>query len=146
LKPSSNQDEKNPMADAEVAAFHEAAHAVVALALGGRVRIVEIGSRPHAICLHRTAADKAITALAGDLAEQRSCPWSPWNANVDFEVACDAAEHLAPAASLEALKGFLDKAKALLEAHWPEVEAIANALLERGKLTGEEIDALFCEG
>jgi hypothetical protein len=29
---------------------------------------------------------------------------------------------------------------------WREVEVIAAALLGRRKLTGEEIDALFCEG
>jgi hypothetical protein len=87
---------------------------------------------------------KAITALAGDLAERRAFPLSPWDADVDFEVACDAAEHLAPNASLKALKGFLDKAKALLEAHWPEVEIVAGALLARRRLTGKDIAALLC--
>lgn len=146
MNTSSNQLEKNPASDAEAVAFHEAGHAVVALALGSKVRVVEIGPRPAAHCAHRTPTNNAITALAGWLAEQRACPNSPWAADVDFEVACDSAEHLAPAASLEALKGFLDKAKALLETHWLEVEIVAAALLARGKLTGEEIDALFCEG
>jgi hypothetical protein len=146
LKPSSNQVEKNPMADVNAVAYHEAGHAVVALALGSKVRVVEIGPQPHANCLHRGKKNKAIVALAGWLAEQRACPNSPWAADVDFEAACDSAEHLAPAAPLEALKSFLDQAAALLEAHWLEVEIVAAALLKRGKLTGAEIDALFCEG
>jgi hypothetical protein len=140
------QVEKNPMTDVKAIAFHEAGHAVVALALGSKVRVVEIGPRPHAHCAHRTETNKAITALAGDLAEQRACPWSPWDAEVDFRVACDTAEHLAPAAPAEALERFLDQARALLDRHWREVEAVAAALLGRGKLTGKEIDALFCEG
>jgi hypothetical protein len=87
------------MADVNAVAYHEAGHAVVALALGSKVRVVEIGPQPHANCLHRGKKNKAIVALAGWLAE-----------------------------------------------HWLEVEIVAAALLKRGKLTGAEIDALFCEG
>jgi len=55
------------------------------------------------------------------------------------------AKHLAPAAPLEALEGFLDQAQALLDRHWREVEKVAAALLGRGTLTGDEIAAL-CDG
>jgi ATP-dependent Zn protease len=131
------------MADVNAVAFHEAGHAVVALALGSKVRVVEIGPRPHAHCAHRTEANKAIVALAGDLAERRACPLSPWGADVDFRVAFDAAEHLAPSAPHQALEAFRDQARALLDRHWRAVEAVAAALLDAGKLTGDEIDALF---
>jgi len=77
------------MTDVKAVAFHEAGHVVVALALGSKVRVVEIEPQPHTICLHRTKTNKAIVALAGDLAERRACPNSPWAADVDFRVACD---------------------------------------------------------
>ena len=134
------------MTDAKAVAYHEAGHAVVALALGGKVRLVEIGPRPHAHCLHRTKTNKAITALAGDLAEQRACPNSTWDAFVDLRVALDTAELLAPDEPLDALQEFLDRAEALLDRHWCAVEAVAAALLKHGTLTGAEVDALFCQG
>jgi hypothetical protein len=124
-------------------AFHEAGHAIVALALGSKVRVVEIAPRPHAHCAHRTPTNKAITALAGDLAEQRACPNSPWDADVDFQVACGVAEHLAPAAPLDALEAFRDRSQTLLDRHWREVEAVAGALLVYKSLTGDQVAGII---
>lgn len=36
-----------------------------------------------------------------------------------------------------------NEANALVESHWPQVEAVARALLERGVLSGEEVSAII---
>ena len=125
-------------------AFHEAGHAVVALALGGKIKSVEIGSEPLTHCLHRRGTTHAaVVALAGGLAERRAEPWGlSWGDRIDRQCAREVAERLAPADPLGQLQIFLDQAEALLDRHWREVEAVAAALLRRGKLTGQEIDDL----
>ena len=123
-------------------AFHEAAHAVVCVALGGVVRAVELEPRPGALCLHRSRIDRALTALAGNIAEQRACPNSPWNAAVDSRCAFDVAESLSdrPIAQLES---FLYQAQAPLDRHWLQVEVLAAALVQRKRLSGRGLEVLF---
>jgi ATP-dependent Zn protease len=130
--------------DRKATAYHESGHAIAARALGSTILMVEIEPEPHAHCAHRNQIHRAIVALAGDIAEQRAVPGLGC-ADVDFQVARDVAEYLAPATASELLEAFRAQARALLDARWPDVASIADALITRGKLTGEEID-LICEG
>jgi hypothetical protein len=131
--------------DRKAVAYHEAGHVIVARALGSKILMVEIESNPHCHCLHRTKSHKAVVALAGDIAERRAVPASDGCAGIDLQVAREIAECLAPAIATEILESFSGQARALLDARWPDVVLIADALITRGKLTGEEID-LICEG
>ena len=123
-------------------AFHEAGHAVVCAALGGVVRSVEIAPRPHAHCFHRNRADKATVALAGHLAEARSDPRATWGAGADFKLAWDAAE-LGNRPPLDQLQVYLDRAQALLDRHWLQVEVLAAALVQRKQLSGRGLELVF---
>jgi hypothetical protein len=129
--------------DLRAVAFHEAGHTIAAIMTGSRIKSVEIGANPHLHCLHWDKASKAITALAGGLAEMRVNPaGAPWGTEVDLRCAHDVADRLAPGAQLEALEALFSKTQALLNRHWHAVELIADALLSRGKLSGAEINAL----
>ena len=125
-------------------AFHEAGHAVVARAMGSRVRCVRIGAEPLAHCAHRASAPvaMAVTYLAGALAERRVSPIGPWGASIDEKMALEACARFAdePDKAIPVLRAL---AQALLDARWPQVEIIAAALIARGRLTGQEIDALI---
>lgn len=133
------------MSNAEATVYHEAGHAIVAAALGCPITEVAIAPHPRLRCWHRrhNPAEPAIVALAGNLAEQRACPWSCWDAFVDLQRALDAAEYLTPTDPLERLQIFLDQAEAILDQHWPEVEAVARALLKHGRLTGEQVAGII---
>ena len=127
------------------AAFHEGGHAIVASVLGGIVCSVTIAP-PLTVCRHRTYAAEAVTALAGNIAEQRACPASSWAADADFRRAWSVAER-SSATRLEALERLLGRAEALVDKHWPSIGFVAGALLVLPHgLTGAEIDALFRSG
>ena len=126
----------------EHVAYHEAGHAIVALALGSKVRSVSIAPSLTRCAHRRGTPHNAIVALAGNLAEQRGCPGSNFDAFVDLRCALDVAESLQPADPLALLQKFLDQADELLDERWGQVETIAAALLQRQRLTGDEIDAL----
>jgi hypothetical protein len=130
------------MDDAKPIAYHEAAHAVVALALSDILCDVAIEPALTS-CRHRTRAHTAVTALAGDIAEQKGCPGSNWDADIDLQKAREIAVEISPSDSDAQLKAFLDRARTLVDEHWPKIEAVAGALLVHKRLTGEQVAAVI---
>lgn len=146
-------------------AYHEAGHAIAAWASDlklKRVSIVPIddalGHVLHANPLKgirldidgrpqsRYRAERAIiVCLAGPTAQQKYDPASvdPAHASADFETASDLAVRLCGSArSATAYLAWLQVvADDIIETRWAAVERVAGALLERGTLSGSEIDA-----
>lgn len=132
---------------AESIAYHEAGHAIVALACGFTVRSVSITPAAELRILSSSwrplTREAAMVALAGNIAQARACPGTRGGEGVDQQIAYKAARfvHWSPPRLLARLHV---RTRRLLDQRWHYVELIAAALLERGRLTGEEIDALFC--
>jgi ATP-dependent Zn protease len=144
------------MTELKAIAFHEAGHAVVALALGCVVHGVAIapccgeqrlGELRVSFSKNkvRGATQATMVPLGGSIAQHAACPGSARGDDIDLRIAFDAAAYLAsnPRRFLDLMQR---RTKKIIERHWREVEAVAAALQGRGKLTGEEIDALFREG
>jgi hypothetical protein len=127
------------------AALHESAHAVVTLALGGKIVTVEIEPEPCANCQHlRDTTNDALVALAGPLAEWHAGGSEPTDAawDVDMERAMAVAETISPEDPVAAFRNFLDKVQQLVEENWSQIRIVAAALLQRKRLTGDEVDEI----
>ena len=149
---SPNQSEADAEHLRRITAFHEAGHAVLALALGRPVDWVSI--RPDRIYLGVTAFRKgvfrpsedwlereAIIALAGIAAEARFTGDYCWGgAAKDYDYVIElAATRAGDGKKAERLvKRFLSKAEHLLNrpGHWEAVERIAAELVRNGEISG----------
>ena len=125
--------------DRKAVAYHEAAHAVVALALGYRCYSVAIGK---AVC--DEPAEHALALLIASFIAEAKCTGEAdiWRDEEDRVRAADLALWIArgdmnTASAL--LSTVTERTKARVEEHWTEIETIANALAEKGRLSGEEI-------
>src|SRR6476620_10033469 len=125
--------------DRKAVAYHEAAHAVVALALGYRCYSVAIGK---AVC--DEPAEHALALLIASFITEAKCTGETdiWRDEADRVRAADLALWIArgdmnTASAL--LSTVSERTKARVEEHWTEIETIANALAEKGRLSGEEI-------
>lgn len=134
--------EDNPKA----LAYHQAGRAVVALALGYRCYSVNIEDGGKAIC--DEPAEHALALLiASFIAEaKRTGKADIWRDEDDRVRAADLAlwitsGDLDTASTL--LSTVTEKTKARIEEHWSQIEAIANALAGKGRLSGEEISTLI---
>ena len=134
--------EDNPKA----LAYHQAGRAVVALALGYRCYSVNIEDGGKAIC--DEPAEHALAFLiASFIAEaKRTRKADIWRDEDDRVRAADLAlwitsGDLDTASTL--LSTVTEKTKARIEEHWSQIEAIANALAGKGRLSGEEISTLI---
>jgi hypothetical protein len=142
-----------PSMAVDIEAFHEAGHAVASVVLGqplGRAALglVTLDLRESARAWRASAQGQrvgALIALAGPCAEQRLCGYTPeqsarlWATywKIDFR---NALRHL------DAIGGSgadaLSEAAELVREHWDAIERVADALAERGELTGAEVEAL----
>jgi hypothetical protein len=142
----------------EATAYHEAGHAVVALALGrpvhrvsiradraylGRCQFGKSGWRPSEDWLER----EILIALAGLAAEARHTGTYPWDAaGHDRQYVRRLAVERAGTRQAERLeRRLLAKAEHLLakEGYWRAVELIAAELLRRGAISGRAARHLF---
>jgi ATP-dependent Zn protease len=146
----------------EATAFHEAGHAVAALALGRPVhRVSVLGDREHLGTCHfgkavfRPSEDwlerEMLIALAGLAAEARHAGRYAWEgAGRDLQYAAELARQRAGGArQAERLqKRMLSKVEHLLgqEGNWRAVERIAAELLRYGALSGRAARHLYEEG
>ena len=128
-------------------AIHEAAHAVIARVLGQDVTSV---SMRRVMSQHRSTRDGrqrfVIVAFAGPVAEHRYCKlgdfeearrWEDgWREDLQniLKYKYDEIGMLTP---------LRDRAEALVAELWPVIERVAEALLQHGALSGDEIDALL---
>jgi hypothetical protein len=126
-------------------AYHEAGHAVVALALGYRCYSVAIDEGGNAVC--DEPAEHALALLIASFIAEAKCTGETdiWRDEDDRVRAADLALWIArgdidTASAL--LSTVTERTKARIEEHWSQVETIANALAETGRLSGEEIFTL----
>jgi hypothetical protein len=150
-----------------VVAYHEAGHAVVARRLGVAVRRVSRGLTGGPLfggewfegytCVPDCAAKNSSylqqclwIALAGPAAQERHDPTGyPRDgvacARIDYALARESYGKLnqKPDCKDEDLVSAESEAKALVIEHWSAIEAVAQKLIERSSLNGQELDAFL---
>lgn len=151
----------------EAIAYHEAGHVVAAWDLGVRIKHAtvipdaeDLGHVMHHDPLRGIRLDfdqsararmraeqMIIVCLAGPIAHRRHSPrsWRHHMGHGDHTRAVDLSSRFTSSEQeTEAhLKWLTLRARALLDAHWPRVEAVAAALVERGKLEAAEIERIL---
>jgi hypothetical protein len=133
-------------------AFHESGHAVIAILLGVAVDAVELlpeGSTPSAKfrfgVVRQDQADLVvIVAKAGLLAELVFNPAAPstprrQDERIAMRACRDRLDCLFPAARAQFMRNAEIEALRLVAAHLPVIAALAQHLLEKGKLSGQEV-------
>jgi hypothetical protein len=145
----------------EATAYHEAGHAVMALALGRPVHRVSVladrerlGQCEYRKGVFRPSEDwlerEALIALGGVAAEALHTGDYAWDAaDRDLRYVRDLAEQRAGPRQAERLeRRLLAKAEHLLakDGHWRAVELIAAELLRRGAISGRAARHLFDQG
>lgn len=145
----------------EVTAYHEAGHAVAALALGRPVQRVSVlpDRQRLGLCqfgkgVFRPSEDwlerEILISLAGIAAEARHTGHYAWDgAARDCQYVRQLAVQRAGERQAERLeRRLLAKAEHLLaqEGHWRAVELIAAELLRRGVISGRTVRHLFDQG
>ena len=146
--------------DLTATAYHEAGHAVIALALDRPVHAVSIlpDRERLGVCAFGKAAVRPtedwieremLISLGGLAAEARHTGSYAWDqADRDLRYVRDLAEQRAGPRRAERLeRRLLAKAEHLLakEAHWQAVERIAAELLRRGTVSGRAVRHFFEE-
>ncbi len=132
--------------DRKVLAYHEAGHAIVALALGYRCYSVAVENGGKAVC--DEPAEHALALLIASFIAESRCRGEDdiWRDEDDRVRAADLALWIARG-DIDTASALLStvtaQAKARVDEHWPQIEIIANALVEKGRLTGEEISTLI---
>jgi hypothetical protein len=131
----------------QIAAYHEAGHAVIALALS--VTRLHVSIEPKGSSLGRVVHlglpgpddDSAILiSLAGPLAQRRFAPDSEWPTNDLAAVDEIVAARVGTAAErAENLASLCDHAVRIVDHFWEDITVTANALLKRTTMTGDEI-------
>src|SRR5262249_1152265 len=127
-------------------AFHEAGHAVIAHVLGAPVHHVTLQAAitPLQRATARCRWKRALIALAGPAAEDRFQRHAPaehaalWRSIWDGD-ARNAARYLGVDGDVVAAHR---KAARLVREHWSAIERVADALAERGRLSGAEVGTL----
>lgn len=129
----------------EDAAYHEAGHAVLAWALGCKVRVVSIradGSGGECQCEEAVEGEgKFILCFAGPASQRTHGSVDSWHGGRDYVQAVEAAESFG--ISDERASKLIDKAHELVAEQWEGIERVADALVERGMLNTAEIEALL---
>jgi ATP-dependent Zn protease len=132
------------------AAYHEAGHAVIAGALGYKVRLVIIDPNGGGECQcddppEEERERKIMLCFAGPAAQRKHEPgsWKGWHGNDDYRKAVELVQGLG--VSDERLNALIRETHGLVERHWARIERFAHVLLERGTLQAGEIDALLAD-
>jgi hypothetical protein len=128
--------------DRKALAYNQAGHALVALALGYRCYSLAIENGGRAVC--DEPAEHALALLIASFITEakRTGETDIWRDEDDRVRAADLAlwitnGDLDTASAL--LSTVTEQTKARVEEHWPQIETIATALAEKGRLSGEEI-------
>jgi ATP-dependent Zn protease len=134
----------------EIAAYHEAGHAVIAHMLGVRVRRVSInadgGGSAQLARLGRGERAILIT-LAGPYAQRRRAPHSHWRSrnhtgrrsDTDFDVATDMICNMYGKGKVAETywRHMEARAEEMVGRYWRHIESVASVLLERKEITGD---------
>jgi ATP-dependent Zn protease len=153
------------MAKDTTTAYHEAGHAVVAFFMRHRIEFATIKptaeyqglvkSKPRGKldldsatpAMRIKLEDVLIMLLAGDIAQRRFAPRSSrnWQTTEDRQTAADLALSICGTGeSATAYIAWLTiRARDIVHGRWSLVERVANALLERETISGEDIRTLI---
>jgi hypothetical protein len=128
------------------AAAHEAGHAVVAHRLGLEVGQARVRADGSGVCLVRGGSyvDNAVSAMAGNLAEERAagrslCPGDGDGGLIDKLIRQAVPGYGKRAARNELWIACRREAKRLVDRHWPAIERVADALCDGAELTGDQL-------
>lgn len=152
-------------------AHHEAGHAVVAVVLGITIKQVSIAPNEESLgnCIHpdvcqfgyrgaysrrRIARDCIIVSYAGVEAEKifdsKAEEWcsledegNAFNLSREFSVLPRGCRCVGDEAHLEFLAKLQSEARRLVRKHWPAVEALADALIQKQRVSGEEASRII---
>ena len=136
----------------ELDSIHEAAHCVAAVLLGVTIANVELrpGENPSGRCQFVNSKDKAdevvVVAKAGKIAEQILDPDAPGTPRrQDERIARRAVRNrldlIFPAPRADYMRSAELEALRLVAGHLPTIQALAQQLLEKGKMLGPEATA-----
>jgi predicted nucleotidyltransferase len=127
----------------DAAAYHEAGHAVIAWALGCMVRFTIIDAEGGRCECEDPPEDegKIVLCFAGPAAQRKHGPGESWHGGGDYGKAAEIA--LRFGVSDERASKLIDRAHELVAAHWGSIKRVAEALVERGTLQADEIEALL---
>ncbi|HEY6675950.1 MAG TPA: hypothetical protein VIZ87_04125 [Terrimicrobium sp.] len=132
----------------EAIAYHEAGHAVISMKLGYRclhVTIIPDGDRLGHVCCedplfgeHNDKIKHALKVLiAASLAESKHIGSRTWGDAEDRVKATNLALLAADRDTERAealINEMIDEARKLVEQHWPDIEKLAEQLLEEGRV------------
>ena len=139
----------------EAIAYHEAGHAVISMKLGYRclyVTIIPDGGRLGHVCCedpliggHDNKIEHALKVLmAANLAEGRHVRSQTWD-NADDRVKATNLALLATDRDTERAEALINQmigeTRELVEQHWPDIEALAQRLLVKGRVNFLEVEA-----
>jgi hypothetical protein len=112
------------------AAFHESAHACVAVRLGYVVSWARIDDRGGRVMydVPRSEHDAIVILISGTIAQRRVAPHSPIGVTDGARMAALPVDR------------YWAEAEALVTELWPRIEALAARLLERSHLDGIEVE------
>lgn len=152
----------------EATAYHEAAHAVMEVYLGGKLRIASIvpadGSSGRVTRVSNTRLESPewngnyaalgrrlphlIMLLAGDIAQRkyRSSSFRSWHPRADFEAVADYAFALCGGNENEAnalIKWLCRHAESNVVLLWPVISRFADVLLAESEIDGPEATQLI---
>jgi hypothetical protein len=140
-------------------AYHEAGHAVIAQKLGASLKRVSIKAcdQYRGIVRYRglkivddmdrgrLRAERVIMiALAGPAAQRRyrKSSWRTYHGSDDYRQVMKLAAYFFPwdAKTQKAFVRWLElRTEWLVDQHWPAIERLAHALMERTTMTGDEV-------
>ena len=151
----------------KIVAYHEAGHAVVACRLGRRPAAVSVRATGRNLgrVVMRTRAlepdsprkwcrneEVMVIALAGPLAQRRHAPRSDWrqkkhrtsprpDPGTDFDLVNKllCRQHDGPTVRTAYDKYVRARTQELVDANWPAIERVAQALLKQESLTRQEL-------
>jgi hypothetical protein len=131
---------------ARVTAFHEAAHGILGIALGCRVREISMTGVHGGFCdfapVPDRVADRLRIAFAGPCVgyilsdDDLGCEG-------DFAVAREAVARLPVEQRQQAYESAFAWSRSAVLSHWREIESVAAALLEHGQLSGEQVGRIL---
>jgi ATP-dependent Zn protease len=136
------------------AAYHEAGHAVAVERLGypvlqATIRVSDdfAGAVTWDVPGHLPLTDRAVIAMAGEIAQRlrygrlTTCEWL--GCSQDAQNWRTLVEGLPAESAERALRHTRRETRRMLREHWADVESVAQALIERETLTGDEVRALL---
>jgi hypothetical protein len=133
-------------------AIHESAHAAMYLMERRKnARIVHLRVADDAgVCRVRTRSGLKFphAVIAGYVGEMRALKGKDWTPTPEDFADCLHLDDIADAAALVGVEGLPQlwlEAAAMVDGAWHRIQALAAALQKAGTLSGEQVEAIWCD-